>query len=449
MALVEVLISTVVISTGILAIFMLFVQLQQGSNDVHVYDDANLLAYNQLEQFKNTITKSQFDQLQSGTKQIELGSGKQFDVSWDILKLGHNLKKIKIKVNSGHIKVEIEHDLVWKDPVLSMSVASHVQQDKVPLSFNELDWLANHITTKPGNEKQKYELSGLGKVIVDNKNDWYFIDQKENIVLSGKFKESDDITQLIQIVYGRIFVAKSNSDNFFSEYFLEVSGGGQCFLMADFNDIDSSNWRFIDFQCVVNLHWQGKLGIVSVNSKQQYCPSAARTYQGYQIVDGKIHFSGIDLKQQLQDFIIKDTESCDNVVEEINQVLQTQVNSVLIDENTIKNSLIIDQQKLISFIGEVSFVPLDADILMKKAHFTLTSQGANADYLCQIINPLPDIQSQFHCALALEKESAAFWQGHLDVEVEYLKNNDVFVCNASTDIDTSIKNDYKLSCQTL
>ena len=125
------------------------------------------------------------------------------------------------------------------------------------------------------------------------------------------------------------------------------------------------------------------------------------------------------------------------------------MNGVLIDENTIKNSLIIDQQKLISFIGEVSFVPLDADILMKKAHFTLTSQGANADYLCQIINPLPDIQSQFHCALALEKESAASWQGHLDVEVEYLKNNDVFVCNASTDIDTSIKNDYKLSCQTL
>ncbi|MBF0264326.1 MAG: hypothetical protein HQL46_03580 [Gammaproteobacteria bacterium] len=453
-ALIEILISTLIISTGVLAIILLMAQLKQGSDEVHIDDQASQLAYNKLESFKNTIIKSQFNALQSGSEKVKVSSAREFEITWKVSSISQNEKKVQIKVHSDHIETEINYLLLWNDPALSVSVVTHGEkEEEALLSFSELDGASNKISTIDNTIVQKYDFHSLGQVIVDDSNKWYFRGNNSDIWLSGQFKQGSDISQLVQLISGRVFVQLSKKTNFISDNFLEISGGGHCYYVGDFNDIGLSNWAYIHFQCVGALDWQGKLGVLSIQQENFFCPSSSKKYFSYQSINEKLQLSGINLNQQLQDFIVVGDDkisSCDNALEEINQNLINQNSIALIEKNKFKQSIVIDDQSVVSFSGTVN---LDTIYPIHKLNFKITSLGNSypiADYACQAINSLPDNVAQFHCAMILKNNMISDWQGQLEVNLNYLNNTQgVSSCQVISDIDTGVKNNYQLSCKNL
>lgn len=426
-ALIEAMIASLVISTGMLAITVLFSQLIHGNEQVQLREEALDIAHNQLQTFQQKADLNSFQNIQSGNKTVVSANQHSFSLNWQVNNINSHKKQIKIEVSWPRMQntpVTLQHELRWQDPVLFAASNTHGiengyaylspvdlqnQQFSPPLS-NQLV----HIKTLAHNFQLKR----------DNKGFIYVIDGQGKIVRRINQEPSSNGD------YFQISGSISFQSNLSMDYQVIASGDAFCSL-GNTQTIVNSPLVFQDYQCYVASNWRGKIGLLfnptSNLSEFSICPQISREYIAYDIVNGQLITRGISQNYAIQNFVVSNSQvNCTQAYQQIlafNPDWQNQLTQ-------IKQILRIDDRKVIHF---------NVDVVdnFQQAMFLSTNEIQSN---CRLIRQ-ENNHFSYHCAIAQDPLTNAFWQGQLKIEIK----NANTTCQHSLSIDTTKQQDYQIT----
>ncbi|MFK5985358.1 MAG: hypothetical protein QM479_08020 [Pseudomonadota bacterium] len=446
-ALMEVLISTLIVAFGSLAIVVLLSNLNASSSLSKTRDEALSLAKSKIEKLSNYLDKSQYLQIKSGKKLLIKGIHKNYDLFWEVTDLNNAYsKQIKIIVKWKAAKNTIEsiqliNIIYWNDPLKSASIASYGSQDGfIYLSPNQYAQVGDmeEIQIPQGviSQKLPYKM----KKYIDPQGNVVILDQNNRLLLtlSAKTEQSDSAKDFLTISGVIYYQGKISSD-----LTMAASQGAYCLFPIEdsVKKISASSWQFAKYYCLVANNWHGKIGILNNNSQQNiFCPDNNREYLLYALNKNQhLKQQGIGASFTQQDFVISASAMQDNCLDQIQQLQklleQFQPNTIINAEN--HTIMVID--KVHNLSGLIHFS--EQLLQLKNIHLELSiasQKHVKKKYDCRLLNPISSKGAAYSCVVEVANPQQNHWQGKIK-GIVYKSDFTNTVCTFSHSFDKQHK----------
>ncbi len=442
LALIEVLISTVVISTGVLGVVFLLSHLVDGNIRVQQQDDALSLLNNKIESFKNNLTREQFSNIQSGQQDIQINHH-LYHLSWQVIDKDKTQKDLSLSVkvdNETADLANLKYSLVWQDPLISASIASYgLKAGYSYLSPNPPLETPFFDSSAVAEMSEQQTLSNAYRLLRDKHKSLFVVDANDKVVFS--LKSTGSAVEAMRQIQGRIFYPSALRDKFS----LLVSEQGYCIYPINQQVIALANYEMMSYHCFMPNNWRGKIGIVALKDENnlvpsiEFCPAATRQYLRYQRKPAdKLYLQGIIKDYVQQDFLLQNKASslsCQTKVNELSEQMLSTLADIATNQMIFFQPLQLDDANVLSFSAKVIFNNIQESSLE-------LSLATDIDHNCHQVRGAEKQQDLFYCVLAKAKNDLAGWQGNMDFNL--LKKTGES-CFFSLPINTLVAQQYEVA----
>jgi|GEM_PF-5589427 len=311
-ALLEVLITVVVMTTGMLAAVTLLYQSNQQHNSSITYYFAKQCAADRLALFSYPLRYQDFENITSGQAKCHDTAWLDIQLKWEVDVLSRETKSVTVYASWDNFKLpdnqlELQQTLRWDSPFKKLSLATvrgsgemrHiVPQDMRPLLFP--------VDSEDRDFKQTQTLAHgfIWKRSVENV--WYLTHASQDMHFITE--STEDSPPPVLSISGKILVEAETHPN------LEIysSSNAACYINEAERMTVSDSMQGIAYYCMALSPWQGYIGLK--NEGKQICPAEKKYYLSYFInADGILQQAGVR-SDFVQDYlVIESSQDCRDI----------------------------------------------------------------------------------------------------------------------------------------